>query len=174
MSYNSNMKVIVARSNARFDNIWAQPYVAKEFEFDQQNYELRKKYPPEGVDGEELAEKYKKQTPEERAEEFATDIVTKEGTHQLESVVIIDVKGVTEYKVTYWNRETRLVDTAMVDNLYDIVQDLDTSNIEQNIVYERFEILNHKVITVHDGESVVYDNTDVVKHEVLKSMGFEK
>ena len=39
---------------------------------------------------------------------------------------------------------------------------------------ERFEILNHKVITVHDGESVVYDNTDVVKHEVLKSMGFEK
>ena len=173
MSYNSIMKVIVARSNARFDNIWAQPYVAKEFEFDQQNYELRKKYPPEGVDGEELAEKYKKQTPEERAEEFATDIVTKEGTHQLESVVIIDVEGVTDYKVTYWNRESRLVDTAMVDNLYDIVQDLDTTDIEQNIVYERFEILNHKVITVEDGEKVVYDNTDVVKREVLKSMGFE-
>jgi hypothetical protein len=168
------MKVIVARSNARFDNIWAQPYVAKEFEFDQQNYELRKKYPPEGVDGEELAEKYKKQTPEERAEEFATDIVTKEGTHQLESVVIVDVEGIIEYTVTYWNRETRLVDTEVVDNLYDIVQDLDTSNIEQNIVYERFEILNHKVITVKDGEKVVYDNTDVVKNEVLKYMGFEE
>ena len=174
MSYNSIMKVIVARSNARFDNIWAQPYVAKEFEFDQQNYELRKKYPPEGVNGEELAEKYKKQTPEERAEEFATDIVTKEGTHQLESVVIVDVEGIIEYTVTYWNRETRLVDTEVVDNLYDIVQDLDTSNIEQNIVYERFEILNHKVITVKDGEKVVYDNTDVVKNEVLKYMGFEE
>ena len=61
----------------------------------------------------------------------------------------------------------------MVDNLYDIVQDLDTTDIEQNIVYERFEILNHKVITVEDGEKVVYDNTDVVKREVLKSMGFE-
>ena len=173
MSYNSIMKVIVARSNARFDNIWAQPYVAKEFEFDQQNYELRKKYPPEGVDGEELAEKYKKQTPEERAEEFATDIVTKEGTHQLESVVIIDVEGVTDYKVTYWNRESRLVDTAMVDNLYDIVQRLDYDNVENNIVYERFEIMGDRVLTVSVNEKIVYDITEAVKQEVLKGLGFE-
>ena len=131
------MRVIVARSNARFDGIWAQPYVAEQFEFDQQNYELRKKYPPEGENGEEFAEKYKKQTPEERAEEFAADIVTKRGTHELESVVIVDIENIIKYKVTYWNRETRLVDTAMVDNLYDIVQDLDTSDIERNIVYER-------------------------------------
>ncbi|MDP6771779.1 MAG: hypothetical protein QF704_13850, partial [Anaerolineales bacterium] len=73
------MKVIVARSDARFDNVWAQPYIAEEFNFDQQNYDLRKKYPPEGINGEEFAEKYKKQTREERAEEFATDMVVKEG-----------------------------------------------------------------------------------------------
>jgi len=168
------MKVIVARSNARFDNIWAQPYVAKEFEFDQQNYELRKKYPPEGLDGELFSQTYKEQTPEERAEDFASEMVTKEGAHQLESVVIVDIEGIIEYTVTYWNRESRLVDTAVVDNLYDIVQDLDTTNIERNIVYERFEILNHKVITVKDGENVVYDNTDVVKQEVLKSLGFKE
>jgi hypothetical protein len=175
MSYNSNMKVIVARSNARFDNIWAQPYVAKEFEFDQQNYDLRKKYPPEGLDGELFAQAYKEQTPEERAEEFATDMVIKEGAHQLESVVIteIDNDKYQEYEVIFLSHETGCVETASVDNLYDIVQGLNHTNVENNVVYERFEIKGDRVLTVSVDGKIVYDNTEAVKQEVLKEIGFE-
>ena len=169
------MKVIVARSNARFDNIWAQPYVAKEFEFDQQNYDLRKKYPPEGLDGELFAQAYKEQTPEERAEEFATDMVIKEGAHQLESVVIteIDNDKYQEYEVIFLSHETGCVETASVDNLYDIVQGLNHTNVENNVVYERFEIKGDRVLTVSVDGKIVYDNTEAVKQEVLKEIGFE-
>ena len=175
MSYNSNMKVIVARSNARFDNIWAQPYVAKEFEFDQQNYDLRKKYPPEGLDGELFAQAYKEQTPEERAEEFATDMVIKEGAHQLESVVITDIDDDTyrKYKVTFWSHQDREIETTTVDNLYDIVQGLNYDDVENNIVYERFEILGNRVLTVSVNEKIVYDNTEAVKQDVLQDLGFD-
>jgi hypothetical protein len=169
------MKVIVARSSARFDNIWAQPYIAKEFDFDQQIYDLRMKYPPEGVDGKEFAEIYKKQTPEERAEEFATDMVTKTGTHELESVIItkIDDNILQEYRVTFLARESGVVETDTVDNLYDIVQGLNHTNVENNIVYERFEIKGDRVLTVKVGKKIVYDNTEAVKQEVLKEIGFE-
>ena len=169
------MKVIVARSTARFDNVWAQLYVAEDFAFDQQNYDLRKKYPPEGINGEEFAETYKKQTPEERAEEFATDMVTKEGAHQLESVVIteIDDDKYQEYEVKFLRKNGR-VETATVDNLYDIVQGLDADNVENNIVYERFEIMGDRVLTVSVNEKIVYDNTEAVKQEVLKELGFDE
>lgn len=174
------MKVIVARSSARFDNIWAQPYIAKEFDFDQQIYDLRMKYPPEGVDGKEFAEIYKKQTPEERAEEFATDMVTKNGTHELESVIItkIDDSAYQEYRVTFLARESGVVETDTIDNLYDIVQGLNHTNVENNIVYERFEIKGDRVLTVSVDvggpvAKIVYDNTETVKQEVLKEIGFE-
>jgi hypothetical protein len=170
------MKVIVARSTARFDNVWAQPYIADEFAFDQQNYDLRKKYPPAGINGEEFAEKYKKQTPEERAEEFATDMVTKDGTHELESVIITDIDDskYREYKVKFFSHETNLVQLASVDNLYDIVQRLEYDNVENNIVYERFEIVGDRVLTVSVNEKIVYDNTEAVKQEVLKELGFDE
>ena len=169
------MKVIVARSTARFDNVWAQPYIAEEFNFDQQNYDLRKKYPPEGINGEEFAEKYKKQTREERAEEFATDMVVKEGAHQLESVVIteIDDNMYHDYEVKFFSNQTGCVETATVDNLYDIVQGLKHDDVENNIVYERFEIMNDRVLTVSVDEKIVYDNTETVKQDVLKEMGFD-
>ena len=169
------MKVIVARSNAKFDNIWAQPFVAEEFKFDQQNYDLRKKYPPEGLDGELYAQTYKEQTPEERAEEFATDMVIKEGAHQLESVVIteIDDDKYQEYEVIFLSHETGCVETATVDNLYDIVQGLNHDDAENNIVYERFEILEDHVLTVKVGKKIVYDNTETVKQDVLKEIGFD-
>ena len=169
------MKVIIARSNAKFDNIWAQPFVAEEFAFDQQNYDLRKKYPPEGLDGELFAQTYKEQTPEERAEEFATDMIIKEGAHQLESVVIteIDDDKYQEYEVIFLSHETGCVETATVDNLYDIVQGLNHDDVENNIVYERFEILEDHVLTVKVGEKIVYDNTETVKQDVLKELGFE-
>ena len=170
------MKVIVARSTAKFDNIWAQPYVAKEFEFDQQNYDLRKKYPPEGLDGELFAQAYKEQTPEERAEEFATDMVIKEGAHQLESVVITDIDDdmYQEYEVTFFSHQAGCVESASVDNLYDIVQGLKHDDVENNIVYERFEIMNDRVLTVSVDGKIVYDNTEAVKQEVLKEMGFDE
>ena len=169
------MKVIVARSTARFDNIWAQPYIADEFAFDQQNYDLRKKYPPEGINGEKFAEKYKKQTPEERAEEFATDMVTKDGTHELESVIITDIDDskYREYKVIFFSHATNHVESASVDNLYDIVQGLNHDDVENNIVYERFEIMNDRVLTVSVSGKIVYDNTEAVKQDVLKEMGFD-
>ena len=169
------MKVIVARSTARFDNVWAQPYIAKEFAFDQQNYDLRKKYSPDGIDSEEFAEKYKKQTPEERAEEFATEMVTKDGAHELESVIIteIDDDKYQEYNVVFLSHETNHVESASVDNLYDIVQGLKHDDVENNIVYERFEILGDRVLTVSVDEKIVYDNTEAVKQDVLKGLGFE-
>ena len=169
------MKVIIARSNARFDNIWAQPYIAEEFSFDQQNYDLRKKYPPEGINGEEFAEQYKKQTREERAEEFAADMVVKEGAHQLESVVIteIDDNMYRDYEVRFLSHQTGYVETATVDNLYDIVQGLKHDDVENNIVYERFEIMNDRVLTVSVSGKIVYDNTEAVKQDVLKEMGFD-
>ena len=175
MSYNSIMKVIVARSTARFDNVWAQPYIAEEFAFDQQNYDLRKKYAPDGIDGEEFAEKYKKQTPEERAEEFATEIVTKDGTHELESVIIteIDNDKYQEYNVAFFSYKTNRVETATVDNLYDIVQGLKHDDVKNNIVYERFEIMGDEVITVSVGGKIVYDNTEAVKQLILKELGFD-
>jgi len=170
------MRVIVARSDARFDNIWAQPYIAEEFNFDQQNYDLRKKYAPDGIDGEEFAEKYKKQTPEERAEEFATEMVTKDGTHELESVVIteIDDDKYREYNVVFLSHETNHVESASIDNLYDIVQGLNHDDVENNIVYERFEIMNDRVLTVSVDEKIVYDNTEAVKQDVLKEIGFNE
>jgi hypothetical protein len=170
------MKVIVARSNARFDNIWAQPFVAKEFEFDQQNYDLRKKYPPEGLDGELFAQAYKEQTPEERAEEFAADMVVKEGAHQLESVVITDIDDdmYQEYDVVFFSHATNQIESTSVDNLYDIVQGLKHDDVENNIVYERFEIMNDRVLTVSVGGKIVYDNTEAVKQEVLKGLGFNE
>ena len=169
------MKVIVARSSARFDNVWAQPYIAEEFAFDQQIYDLRMKYPPEDVDGKKFAEIYKKQTPEKRAEEFATDMVTKNGTHELESVIItkIDDNILQEYRVTFLARESGVVETDTVDNLYDIVQGLNHTNVENNVVYERFEIKGDRVLTVKVGKKIVYDNTEAVKQEVLKEIGFE-
>ena len=170
------MKVIVARSNAKFDNIWAQPFVAEEFKFDQQNYDLRKKYPPEGLDGELFAQTYKEQTPEERAEEFATDMVTKNGTHELESVIItkIDDNILQEYRVTFLARESGVVETNTVDNLYDIVQGLNHTNVENNVVYERFEIKGDRVLTVSVDGKIVYDNTEAVKQDVLKELGFDE
>jgi hypothetical protein len=170
------MKVIVARSDARFDNVWAQPYIAEEFNFDQQNYDLRKKYPPEGINGEEFAEKYKKQTREERAEEFATDMVVKEGAHQLESVIIteIDDDKYQEYDVVFFSHATNQIESTSVDNLYDIVQGLKHDDVENNIVYERFEIMNDRVLTVSVGGKIVYDNTEAVKQEVLKGLGFNE
>ena len=169
------MKVIVARSTAKFDNIWAQPFVAKEFDFDQQNYDLRKKYPPEGLDGELFAQAYKEQTPEERAEEFATDMVIKEGAHQLESVVITDIDDdmYQEYEVTFFSHQAGCVESASVDNLYDIVQGLKHDDVENNIVYERFEIMNDRVLTVSVDEKIVYDNTEAVKQDVLQDLGFD-
>ena len=170
------MKVIVARSTARFDNVWAQLYVAEDFAFDQQNYDLRKKYPPDGVNGEEFAETYKKQTPEERAEEFATDMVVKEGAHQLESVVITEIEDdkYQEYEVKFLSQSTGCVETATVDNLYDIVQGLNHDDVENNIVYERFEIMEDHVLTVKVDEKIVYDNTETVKQDVLKELGFDE
>jgi hypothetical protein len=169
------MKVIVARSSARFDNVWAQPYIAEEFAFDQQIYDLRKKYPPDGVNGDEFAEIYKKQTPEERAEEFATDMIVKEGAHQLESVVIteIDDDKYQEYEVKFLSHQTGCVETATVDNLYDIVQGLNHDDVKNNIVYERFEIMEDHVLTVSVDKKIVYDNTETVKQDVLKELGFD-
>ncbi len=169
------MKVLVARSDARFNNVWAEPYIRDEFHFDQQNYDLRKKYAPKDVDGEELAEKYKKQTPEERAEEFASEMVTKNGAHKLESVVITDINDDTyqKYKVTFWSHQDREIETTTVDNLYDIVQGLNYDDVENNIVYERFEILGNRVLTVSVNEKIVYDNTEAVKQDVLQDLGFD-
>lgn len=170
------MKVIVARSTAQFNNVWAHPYDAKEFKFDQQNYDLRKKYPPKGVDGEEFAEKYKKQTPEERAEEFATDMVTKNGTHELESVIITDIDDnqYQEYDVMFFSHETRCIESDIVDNLYELVQGSNFNDIKSNIVHGRFEIFGDRVLTVRVDEQIVYDNTEAVKQEVLKELGFDE
>ena len=172
------MKVIVARSDAKKNDVWLQPYSEDEFAYDQQTYDLRKKYAPEGVDPVEFAERYKNQTPAERAEEFAAEIVTDQGKYNLESVVIteIDSDDYKEYTVKFFSYVSFRVETVTVDNLHNLVikSKAGETNIINDIVYEQFEIHGDRVLTVSDGKSILYDKTEWNKQELQDELGFDR
>jgi hypothetical protein len=104
------MKVVVSKAKERVVLIEMDEAT---FAFDPENYEMRRKYPPAGENGDDFAEHYKQQTPNQRAEEFAVAMVTEDGKHDLDKVIVTDVDGVTPAvsvtvngKVVYDNAET--------------------------------------------------------------------
>ena len=165
------MKVVVARSNRPVHSVYVLPFDEAKFAFDPENYEMRRKYPPPGKDGDEFAEYYKQQTPEQRAEELATAMVTEEGKYNLESAVVTEIKGVTEYTIKFWNARISKFDTAIVSDLYERVEGSDVGDVN-NIVYKRFEIYGSRVVYVKVNDEVVYDNSETVKQEVLDNLGW--
>jgi len=169
--YNSVMKVVVARSDRPVHKMYAIEYDEAKFAFDPENYEMRRKYPPPGKNGDEFAEQYKQQTPEQRAEELATAMVTEEGKYNLESVVVTEINDVTDYTVKFWNQQTSKFVTTMVSDLYERVEGAKVCDV-QEIVHKRFEMYGSRVVCVTVDDKVIYDNAETVKQGVLEDLGW--